>query len=603
MRLSRLSAVAAALLFIAPVLSAKDHPWTEIRSPHFRLITNGDPDEARRVLRQFELMRAAFEGVFPRMKLDAPAPLLILAPKDESTAKELLPQIWANPGPKPAGLYKHGWEREYAFVRLDVIASDPETYRTIYYEYAHSLLQINFHWHPLWLDEGLAEFYGFTAFDDQKMYIGSPPDLDRFRLLISQPPIPIQEFITSPLVSRDPDKTALSYMQAWALTHFLFFAHGMENGQRLARFLNELQNGTEQKKAFEETIGNFADIQTQYNKYIRQPRFAVRALPAPAKLDLKSLQVREMSLGETEAELAAWYIRFHQWDKMRASTDAAVANAPKLSLAHEDKGFLLFNEGHDEEALNEFRAATQLDEKNYIALFAQTMISPASKSNSPQDEQQVYDELNQVLALKPDFAPAYVELAKLALRRGQLGVALGLSRRAEQLEPFRSGYHVLSGWIMLWMNRPSEAATEAAYVAQRWFGSDRDEAVELWNRVPPADRHGEELPVTAEPPGKWETAEGSVASVKCDGRAFALTLDVGGQARTFKSNGFPVGFSDTLWVGEDHFSPCFHVQGLRVMVRYKPAKDGSYSGDLLYAGFRDDLQSPPKTSAALAGAN
>jgi len=594
-------ALVAVLLFPGVVLSAKDRPWTEIRSPHFRLMTNGDADEARHVLRQFELMRATFESVFSHFKLDAPAPLLILAPKDESTAKDLLPQMWPHPGPNLGGLYEHAWEREYALVRLDAIESDPNAYHIIYHEYVHSLLHINFRWLPQWLDEGLAEFYGYTAFDNEKVYLGSPPDIDLFRFLISKPPIPLQEFITSPLVSRDPERSQLSYVQAWALTHFLSFAPGMDNGQRLVRFFNDLQNGTEQKKAFEETIGNFADVQGQYDKYIHQPRFPVRAFPIPLQLDPKSFQMREMSLGETEAELAAWYIRFHQWDKMRELTEAAVANAPDLSLAHEDKGFLLFNEGHDAEALKEFTTATQLDAKNYIALFARTMISPSSVSNASQDQQQTYDELNQVLAIKPDFASAYIEVAKLAVRQGKLDYALAVSRKAEQLEPFRSGYHVLTGKIMLLMNRPSDAAAQAAYVAQRWGGPDRDEAMELWNRIPAADRHVD-APTLPEPSDKWQTAEGTVKSVTCD-VAFAITLDVNGRAETFKAKGFPVGFSDTLWVGHDHFSPCFHVQGLRAMLRYKPASDNSYSGDLVYAGFRDDILAPPKTPATDASAH
>jgi len=595
------SALVAVLLFPA-ALSAKDRPWTEIRSPHFRLITNGDADEGGRVLRQFELMRATFENVFPQFKLEAPAPLLILAPKDESSAKELLPEFWAHPGPRLAGLYRHGWEQEYALVRMDAIESDPETYHTIYHEYVHSLLHINFHWLPQWVDEGLAEFYGFTAFDDQKIYLGSPPDIDRFRFLIGKAPIPIQEFISSPLVTRDADKTQLSYLQAWALTHFLSFGVGMENGQRFMRFLNQVQKGVEQKKSFEETIGPFADVQAEYGKYLHQTRFPVRAFPVPPQLNPKSFEVREMTLGETEAELAAWHIHFHQWDKMRELTEAALANAPNLSLAHEDKGFLLFNEGHDEEALKEFAIATQLDSKNYIALFAQTMISPKSMSNAPQDQQQTYDVLNHVLELKPDFAPAYIELAKQAVRKGQLDIALALSKRAEQLEPFRSGYHVLSGRIMFLLNRPSDAAAQAAYVAQRWFGSDRDEAMELWNQIPAAERHVE-APSVPEPSDKWQTAEGKVHSVTCDGRAFAITLDVNGKSETFKTNGFPVGFSDTLWVGADHFSPCFHVQGLRAMVRYKPAKQDSYSGDLIYAGFRDDLVMALKSPSAASSAN
>ena len=589
----------ACLLFAGPLLLAKNRPWTEIQSPHFRLITNGDVDQSRLVLQHFELMRSAFQSTFPQFKLDSPAPLLILATKDESTTRELLPQFWPHPGPNLGGLYHHGWEREHALVRLDVVARDPETYHSIYHEYVHSLLHINFHWLPPWLDEGLAEFYGYTDFRKDKMYIGSPPNMGMARFLVTEQPIPLDTFVTSPVMTSNPELSQLAYTQAWALTHYLWFGDGMESGQKLARLLQALQNGTNSKKAFEETIGSFADIEKSYSKYIHQARFPAMGFPVPQQLDPKSFQVREMSLGETEAELAAWYIEFHQWDKMREFTAAALKDSPNLSLAHEDNGFLLFNEGHDEDALKEFTTAAQLDSKNYIALFAKTMISAAAQSNVSENDHRTYDGLNQVVELKPDFAPAYVELSKQEVRAGQLSTALAVCRRAEQLEPFRSGYHVLCGEIMLLMHHPSDAATEAAYVAQRWGGSDRDEAMELWNRIPAEDRHAD-IPPRPPAPDQSQVAEGTVKAVACNGSAFAITLDVNGQVGIFKATGFPAGFSDTLWVGRDHFTPCFHVQGLPAMLRYKPPKDSSYSGDLVYAGFRDSILEAPKSPSESA---
>src|SRR5450631_1669999 len=147
--------VVLCLLFSCATLCAAEKPWTEIRSAHFRLITDGEDSAANRVLLHFELMRAVFEAQSPNFKLETPAPLLILAPKDEASAKRLLPWRWAHPGTKPAGMYMHGWEREYALVRLDVIDADPEGYQTVYHEYVHNVLHINFQGLPAWLDEGL----------------------------------------------------------------------------------------------------------------------------------------------------------------------------------------------------------------------------------------------------------------------------------------------------------------------------------------------------------------------------------------------------------------------------------------------------------------
>ena len=595
------------LLFSGRLIS-EQKPWIEIRSPHFRLLTNGDETEARHVLLNFELMRSVFESQFPNSKLETPAPLTILAAKDEQTARLLLPQAWAHPGPRPSGLFQHGWESEYALVRLDVMNFDPLTFHSIYHEYVHSVLHANFRWLPSWLDEGLAEFYGYTKFDREKVYLGAPPPMGEVTFLDSEKPIPLAEFLTSPMFSRDQLKTQIAYAQAWALVHFQCFGPNMQDGVRLKRFFDEIQNGVDQKKAFIETIGPFDDVQSEYEKYIRQLRFPARALPVPSQLDEKQFTMRKMSGAETDAEMAAWFIHFHRWDEMRAHSEAAVKEDPKLSLAEEDMGFLDYNEGRDEQALKEFTTASELDTTNYIALFASIMALPLSKAGSAADRQRMYEKLNQVIDLKPDFAPAYVELAKLNIVQGNLPVALALSRKAAQIEPFRSGYRVLAGQILLRMGRPSEAAAEAAYVAQRWSGSDRDEAIELWNQIPLSARQNEApmLPdsvpeiSSAEGTVKVSSAEGIVKEVACNGSDFAITLDVDGRPETFKSKGFPVGFSDTLWVGRDHFTPCFHVVGMRALVRYRPAENNAYVGDLVYAGFRDNLPVPAQPESEKA---
>ncbi len=70
-----------------------------------------------------------------------------------------------------------------------------------------------------------------------------------------------------------------------------------------------------------------------------------------------------------------------------------------------------------------------------------------------------------VINLNPQFAPAFIQYAFLELRQGNLDHALGLSRRAEQLEPARAGYHILSGHTMLQLGRIADAAMFARYVA------------------------------------------------------------------------------------------------------------------------------------------
>src|SRR5882724_6972025 len=93
MRLRRFSVTVLFVLSSTSLFFSEERPWTEVRSPHFRLITDGIARDGQRVLFRFELMRTVFENRYPRFRLDAPAQFLVIAARDESTAKRLLPHF------------------------------------------------------------------------------------------------------------------------------------------------------------------------------------------------------------------------------------------------------------------------------------------------------------------------------------------------------------------------------------------------------------------------------------------------------------------------------------------------------------------------------
>src|ERR1700737_1015264 len=105
-----------ALLFAVSSF-ASEKPFTEVRSPNFRVLTNGSEHDARRIALEFEQMRGVFAAGFPRMRVTTGAPPLILAMQSENDMKSLASGMWKNhKGPMPAGLFDPGWERQFAVV-------------------------------------------------------------------------------------------------------------------------------------------------------------------------------------------------------------------------------------------------------------------------------------------------------------------------------------------------------------------------------------------------------------------------------------------------------------------------------------------------------
>jgi tetratricopeptide (TPR) repeat protein len=593
MGLGRIFAVACFLLGNPVWLRGEIKPWQEARSPHFRVITNGSARSGVHVAREFELIRALFATQFPGYELDSPAPLLILAPRDEDTARMLLPDAWRAVGNQVAGLYRHGQEKQYALIRLDAVGSDlwnKNPYGVVYHEYVHSLLHRNLHWIPLWLDEGIAEFYQYTRFEGDRMYLGAPPkNTGLTDFLNTHSTLPIEEFIEKHRsVSADSTDTSMFYAHAWALTHFLVFGPGMGQGEKLKHFFNDLQKGKPQKAAFVETFGSFEQMDKDFQRYLLRFTFTSAELPSPTGLEEKSFESRTMTQAETEAELAGFEIWSRKWELARGWAEAAAEHDPKLGLAQEDLGYVFLNEGQADKASQCFAKAVDLDGKLYLAQFAKTMLMPEAQPGVT-DRAKVKEELLKITASKADFAAAYVQMAKIYVEQGDLSKGLTMSMKAEQLAPFLSGYHILSGEILRRMGDPTDAAIYARYVAERWNGSDHDEAVELLERVPANYRPPTIASENTE--ANIHRVEGTVQETACQGTAFSITLDSGGKTRTFKGTRVQTGFADTLWYG-DHFTRCFYLKGLRAVVQYREGAE-TKEGDLVRVGFRDDLREHP----------
>ena len=207
---SRLAAaLTAALLTLLPARAAlaEDH-WLEVRSPHFRVITNGSAADGRRVIDEFEQVRYVIHYRFPTLRLDADAPLLIVAVTDGATAMKLEPELAKHGGDRIAGNFLEGWARNCAMVRLDNWSKGAR--EVVYHEYTHSIFHLNSHWLPTWLDEGMAEFFAYTRFMDHKIYLGAPTE--RARYLDDGRLIPVAEMLTdrpSRLRARRAQKPAL----------------------------------------------------------------------------------------------------------------------------------------------------------------------------------------------------------------------------------------------------------------------------------------------------------------------------------------------------------------------------------------------------------
>ncbi len=210
------------VLLFALTAVAEPPRWIEVRSPHFVVLTNSNEKSARHVAGQLERMRTLFRSIIPATNDDGEPRIKVFALRDQKSFEALEPAAYlAKHSLELAGLFLREPDHSTILLRLDAGGDHP--YATVYHEYTHYMLRKADWWLPLWLNEGLAEFYQNTDIFDKDARLGQPDPNDILYLRQNRL-LPLTTLLTvdhnSPYY-HDENKGSVFYAEAWALTHYL----------------------------------------------------------------------------------------------------------------------------------------------------------------------------------------------------------------------------------------------------------------------------------------------------------------------------------------------------------------------------------------------
>ncbi len=210
-----------------------------------------------------------------------------------------------------AGLFLPGQYGDYLLVSGD--RSD-QARAVACHELTHAFVRDGSSYVPVWLNEGLAEFWGSFSVVGKDVRIGRP-DEEHLALLRRQGLLPLATVLGVTYESPEynvPARRPAFYAQAWLLTHYLLL--GKPDGRAmLGRYLARLQAGEEPEEAFRAAFGESSE---QLNKELygytqRQPderhgppdreargRRARRTPPAPPRRGPRAAGAADLRLPE-----------------------------------------------------------------------------------------------------------------------------------------------------------------------------------------------------------------------------------------------------------------------------------------------------------------
>ena len=609
----------------APVAASKDN-WIEVHSPNFTVISNSGEKEARRVADQFEQFRNMFQKSFPKLRLDLGRPLTIFAVKNEDSLKALLPGYWEVKGhAHPAGIYITGEDRHFVAVRTNIQGENP--YEVVYHEYTHAIMELNFRGLPVWLGEGLAEYFGNSTIRDNEVDIGriSPYHL---QVLRESKLIPIDTLLLADSQSpyyNEENRVSVFYAESWAIVHYLLLDPEARKQQLMQKFFAAWDTSGNQLEAAQQTFGDLKKFSHTMEAYVRVGNFYMARINTSVRSDPKSYSSRGVPPAEVAAQKALFYIHTRRPSDAESAIAEALQADPALPLTQEAAGVLAYTRDDYAKAEPSFAKAIETGNAAFSAYYFDAMcklrLSPSIENADAALN------LEKAIALNPQFAPAYANLASLySMNPETQPKALQLAKKAVDLEVGNLQYAVNYAHVLLNTGHFDDTKALAARIHQaartpvdkasadqllqsvEQYAAYAQQAAEYSEQAkrnaaappkvivfegdaPPAPKStapnatAETAPTTARPTGSNRTqymVEGIVASAECNTDAPGrVTLTVDRSAMKFMYSSLAnLAVVEGLTEDSGKAPACAEWKGRRVRLFFYQTKDRPYAGEL-----------------------
>ena len=433
--------------------------WLQVRTPHFLVVSNAAEKDARLAAQKFEAMRSLFQRVFPEADLDTASPILVLAVQDKRSLQALEPSIYLDKAQvNLIGYFLSAPERNYILILLNAPGAHP--YAPIYHEYAHFVFSRMHQWMPLWLTEGIAEYYQNTEFFEDHVRLGKgDPGIQHtidYNALLPLSTL----FAVDPNSSyyHEQDKGSIFYAESWALTHYLKDKDERDGTHRLHDFLDLLQKNVDPMVAATQAFGDLEQLELDLRRHAVSGQYVVSEMPGTIDIDDSSFIVQPLSQTQADALRAELLAHVGRTGGARSLLQDLLRNDPANVAARETMGYVAFREQNLDEARKWCQQAIKLDPNSFVALYFFAAASIRKGTTDKASQAAVEESLRTVIKMNPSFAPAYEALAIFYAQRGtNLTEARDLIEKAVQLEPGVPEIRIDQSQVLSSMNKTREA--------------------------------------------------------------------------------------------------------------------------------------------------
>jgi len=349
---------------------ALSREWKRARSPNFVAVGNASDAALGIVLAELEAFRWAFVQIFPSVRLSSPVPTMVVTFKDRDSYTKFQPRdAKGNREDAIAGYFTGAAHMNYLVMGAQGDGSDFAR-AVVFHELAHFILHCNVPDIPIWLDEGLAEYYSTLKVSGNQIVIGTVP-VYRLRLLRDVRLLPLEKMLSTQatlrLLRNDRDRDRF-YAQAWALVHYLMLGNQAKRQRQLGAYVRALQSGSSIEQAFASAFAcTYDELERELRGYVDAYAFPAIAVPVPVSVVAGIGAAQRMAEIEAEALQADLLVLAGAHEDAEKRLSALLRREPALAPARLSLALLRLQQGRRDEAVDGLRLLVKDDSTSCAA--------------------------------------------------------------------------------------------------------------------------------------------------------------------------------------------------------------------------------------------
>ena len=442
--------------------------WRSIRTNNLFIVGNASEEDLRQVALWLEFFHSAFGRIVSKYALDYSVPTTVIVFKDDASFFPFRP-LYQGRAANVAGYFVPGQDTNYIVFPLG--QSSRSTLRTAFHEYVHLYLRDTVPGVPLWLNEGLAEFYGSFAHSDTEGVLGVPIPYYT-RLLAREELIPLKNLFSINIDSahyNEQDKNGIFYAESWALVHYLMLGESGRRQSQFRTFLERVSSGDEAAKVVESIFGlTLEALEKEFKAYLAGGVFPTQRVNIGiGPQAYMAMQRTSLSDGEASFYLGDLLLHINRQEEAETYFRRAIAEEPGFTPTYASLGRMYVRQKRYAEAKKYLERAAGSSQSHmvhylYAYVLSREGMTPEDTVNnySPENARVMREELRKAVKIAPSFADAYYLLAFVNLvTNEQLDEAITLVRQAQKLEPSKQAYPFLLAQIHL-RRKETEVARE-----------------------------------------------------------------------------------------------------------------------------------------------